>query len=76
MVTLGIVIGLLLVAVGLFMIVLALPITHRLARMLPQWQLNRGDTDRLGSTTFLMASLGMLMTITGAAVIAMSLLPD
>jgi len=66
-----IVAGIALLTSGLVLVALALPITHRLARMLPQERLSRGDVDLLGSSTFLMASVGLMMAITGCVVLMM-----
>ena len=68
--------GILLIAVGVGAVASALPITHKLARMMPQWTLTRGDVDRLGSTTFLTASIGLLAATSGVALVLLSLLPD
>ena len=64
------------VALGAALVVGALPITHRLARVLPQWTMSRGDIERLGSTTFLAATIGMLMVVVGLAVIASAVIND
>ena len=68
--------GLLLISVGVGAVASALPITHRLVRMMPQWTFTRGDIDRLGSTTFLTASIGLLAVISGIALVLLALLPD
>lgn len=63
--------GIALVVTGLLLVSFALPVTHRLARLLPQERLTRGDVELLGSSTFLMASVGLMMAITGLVVLIM-----
>ena len=58
-----------LVAAGLVAVVSSLPVTNALAERLPQWTLTRGDVERLGSTTFLIATVGLLMTCAGIALV-------
>ncbi len=60
-------VGLLFVVAGVAAVFSALPLTHALASRLPQWTLTRGDVDRLGSTTFLVASIGLLAVFAGIA---------
>lgn len=67
-------VGLLLLAGGLTAIVEALPLTHRLIRVMPQWAFTRGDVDRLASTTFLMAFVGILAAMAGAAIVALAVM--
>lgn len=67
--SIGLLVGIVFVVGGITLVIGALPITHHLARMLPQWSLSRGDVDRLGSTTFLTSTIGLLMTITGVVLI-------
>lgn len=59
------VIGILALVLGLTMIAIALPITHRLVRLIPQWSFSRGDVERIGSTTFAMVLVGCLIAISG-----------
>lgn len=61
--------GISLLVTGLLLVSLALPATHRLVRLLRQERLTRGDIDLLGSSTFLMASVGLMMAITGLVVV-------
>jgi len=68
--------GILLIVVGVGAVASALPITQRLARMMPQWTFNRGDIDRSGSTTFLTAWIGLLAVASGIALVLLSQLPD
>ena len=68
--------GILLIVVGVGAVVSALPITHRLVRVMPQWSFTKGDIDRLGSTTFLTASIGLLAAASGVALVMLALLPD
>ena len=70
------ILGILLIAVGVGAVASALPITHKLARIMPQWTFTRGDVERLGSTTFLTASIGLLAATSGVALVLLSLLPD
>jgi uncharacterized membrane protein HdeD (DUF308 family) len=72
----SVVVGIVFVVAGIGFVVSALPITHHLARLLPQWTMTRGDVDRLGSTTFLTASIGMLMTVAGVALILFAIVTD
>ncbi|MDJ0791223.1 MAG: hypothetical protein QNJ71_04950 [Acidimicrobiia bacterium] len=60
-------VGLLFVVAGVVAVFSALPLTHALASRLPQWTLTRADVDRLGSTTFLVASIGLLLVCAGVA---------
>ena len=69
-------VGIVFSVVGVALVIGALPITHRVARVLPQWRLSRGDVDRLASTTFLTATIGLLMAITGVVLIAMSFVTE
>lgn len=68
--------GMLLIAAGVGAVASALPITHNLVRLMPQWTLTRGDIDRLGSTTFLTASIGLLAVMSGIALVLLATLPD
>jgi uncharacterized membrane protein HdeD (DUF308 family) len=70
------VLGVVFVVAGIGFVVSALPLTRHLARLLPQWTMTRGDIDRLGSTTFLTASIGMLMTVAGIAMILAAIVTD
>ena len=54
---------------GLAAVIAALPLTHRLARVMPQWAFSRGDVERLGSTTFLIAFIGLLSALAGVALL-------
>ena len=67
--------GILLLVAGLTVTALALPLTHRFARVLPDWTLSRGQVDQLASTTFLTAFIGLLMTVTGVVTILITVLP-
>lgn len=67
--------GILLIVIGVFAVFSALPITHRLVRMMPQSTFTRGDIEQLGSTTFLTASIGLFVAISGIALLLLSLLP-
>ena len=67
--------GLPLVALGVGAVASALPITHKLVRMMPQWTLTRRDVERLGSTTFLTASIGLLAVMSGIALVLLATLP-
>lgn len=58
-------IGVIALVAGVALIALALPITHRLVRLIPQSTLSRGDVDRLGSTTFATVLLGCLVASAG-----------
>ncbi len=69
-------VGVVFVVVGVGLVAAALPITHRIARVLPQWTMSRGDVERLGSTTFLTGSIGMLMAVAGMAMILFGVLGD
>ena len=44
-----VVVGVLFVVAGLAAVAAALPLTHRLVRVMPQWALSRGDVERLAS---------------------------
>jgi len=68
--------GILLIAAGVGAVASALPITHRLVRVMPQWTFTRGDIDQLGSTTFLTASIGLLAVMSGIALVLLALLQD
>jgi len=68
--------GMLLLFSGLAVTVSALPLTHRLARVLPDWTLDRGRVEQLASTTFLTAFIGLLMAVTGTMMVLVDLLPD
>ena len=61
--------GAVLVVTGLAAVIAALPLTHRLARVMPQWVFGRGDVERLGSTTFLIAFIGLLSALAGVALL-------
>lgn len=65
----AIVAGIALLVSGLTLVALALPVTHRLVRLLPQERFSRGDIDLLGSSTFLMAFIGLLTAIAGCVVL-------
>ena len=67
--------GILLLFVGLIVTASALPLTHRVARMLPDWVLSRGQVDQLASTTFLTAFIGLLMAVTGIGMILVAMFP-
>ena len=67
--------GILLLVAGLTATASALPLTHRFARVLPDWTLSRGQVDQLASTTFLTAFIGLLMTVTGVVTILITVLP-
>jgi len=68
--------GVLLLLAGLTVTASALPLTHRFARVLPQWTLSRGQVDQLASTTFLTAFIGLLMAVTGLMMVVFDVLPD
>lgn len=70
------IVGLLLLVAGFALTASALPLTHRLARVLPQWTLTRGDVDQLASTAFLTAFIGLLAAVIGAAMVLFAVLPD
>ena len=65
-----VVVGMLFLVTGPAGATVALPLTHRLARVMPQWVVGRGDVERLASTTLPTAFIGLL----GAAVVAALLL--
>ncbi len=65
-------IGLLLLVGGLIAVASALPLTHHLARLMPQWSFSRGDIERLASTTFLTAFLGLLAALSGAMILLLA----
>ncbi len=67
--------GMLLLLAGLAVTASALPLTHRLARLLPDWTLGRGQVEQLASTTFLTAFIGLLMAVTGLMMVAFEVLP-
>jgi hypothetical protein len=54
----------------------ALPLTHRFAGLLPDWTLSRDQVDQLASSTFLTAFVGLLMTVTGVAMVLVTVLPE
>ena len=62
-------VGMLFLVAGLAAVGAALPLTHRLARVMPQWAFSRGDVERLASTTFLIAFVGLLGVVTGVALL-------
>jgi hypothetical protein len=62
----------LLLVAGLAALTSALPVTHRIARLMPQWAFSRGDVERLGSTTFLTAFVGLLAAVAGAAILLLA----
>ena len=64
-----VILGVVLVVAGLAAVVAALPLTHRMARVMPQWAFSRGDVERLGSTTFLVAFIGLLSAVAGVALL-------
>ena len=68
--------GTVFVVIGVGLVFAALPITHHIARLLPQWHMTRGDIERLGSTTFLTAWVGMLMAVAGVAMILFAAIVD
>ena len=68
-----VVVGMLFLVAGLASVAAALPLTHRLARVMPQWAFSRGDVDRLASTTFLAAFIGLLGAAVGAALLLLAL---
>ena len=68
------ILGMLLLIAGLVVTASALPLTHRFARVLPDWSLSRGQVDQLASTTFLTAFIGLLMTVTGAVTMLIAVL--
>ena len=67
--------GILLLSVGLIVTASALPLTHRFARVLPDWSLSRGRVDQLASTTFLTAFIGLLMAVIGIGMILVAMFP-
>lgn len=67
--------GILLLLAGFTVTASALPLTHRFARVLPDWVLSRGQVDQLASTTFLTAFIGLLMAVTGVGMILVAVLP-
>ena len=69
MTDLGLWLGAALIVVGVIGVASAIPVTDVLARRMPQWRFTRGDVERLGSTTFLVASVGILLMCAGAALI-------
>ena len=68
-------IGVLLLLAGLAVTASALPLTHRFARMLPDWTLTRGRVEQLASTTFLTAFIGLMITVMGAMLVLVAALP-
>lgn len=69
------VLGILLILAGLAVTTSALPLTHRLARVLPDRTFSRGQVEQLASTTFLTAFIGMLMIVTGLMTTLVAVLP-
>jgi len=67
-----VVIGMLFLVAGLTAVAAALPLTHHLARVMPQWAFSRGDVERLASTTFLTAFIGLLGVVTGVALLLLA----
>jgi uncharacterized membrane protein HdeD (DUF308 family) len=67
-----VVVGVLFVVAGLAAVAAALPLTHRLVRVMPQWALSRGDVERLASTTFLVSFIGLLSVVTGVALLLLA----
>jgi len=67
-----VVVGVLLLAAGLAAVTAALPLTHRLARVMPQWVFSRGDVEQLASTAFLTAFIGLLGAAAGAALLLLA----
>lgn len=65
-------VGMLFLVAGLAAVFAALPLTHRLARAMPQWVFSRGDVERLASTTFLTAFVGLLGVVTGVALLLLA----
>jgi hypothetical protein len=65
-------IGMLLVVGGFAAVASALPATHHLARVMPQWAFSRGDTERLASATFLIAFVGLLGVVAGVALLLLA----
>ena len=70
------ILGMLLLIAGLVVTASALPLTHRFARVLPDWSLSRGQVDQLASTTFLTAFIGLLMAVTGLMMVVVKVLPN
>ena len=70
------VIGAMALVAGVVLILSALPITHRLVRLIPQWTLSRGDVERIGSTTFATVLLGCLLATAGVMLIIEDLFWD
>lgn len=64
--------GAVLFLAGVLLMISALPVTHRLVRMMPQWRFTTGDTDRLASTTFLVGFVGALAAVAGALIMLMA----
>jgi hypothetical protein len=69
-------IGVAAVVAGVLLVFSALPITHRLVRMIPQWTLTRGDIERVGSTTFATVLLGCFVATAGLVLLIEDLLWD
>ena len=67
-----VVIGMLFLVAGLTAVAAALPLTHHLARVMPQWAFSRGDVERLASTTFLTVFIGLLGVVTGVALLLLA----
>jgi len=72
----SVVVGMLFLVAGLAAVVAALPLTHRLARVMPQWAFSRGDVERLASTTFIAAFIGLLCAVVGLAMLLMVVVQD
>ena len=68
-----VVVGMLVSVVGLAGVTAALPLTHRLARVMAQRTFSRGEVERLASTTFLTAFIGLLGAAVGAALLPLAL---
>lgn len=66
-------VGTLFLVGGLAAVAIALPWTHRLVRVMPQWAFSRGDVERLASTTFLAAFVGLLVAVTGVALLLLAI---
>ena len=68
------IVGIVLLVAGVAAVVAALPLTHQLARVMPQWAFSRGDVERLGSTTFLVAFIGLLGALAGVALVLFTII--
>jgi hypothetical protein len=64
-----VIVGMVLLVGGVAAVVAAMPLTQQLARVMPQWAFSRGDVERLGSTTFLVAFIGLLSALAGVALL-------